>query len=239
MNLHSSKHCQCSLMPGHFVPTLRASLLVFAGSSASSRQHYRGYSAVPRPPPPPLNIKPGTPRTPPQNPDPWAELEGQSRPGPSQPNTQAASDAQRGQPQASDPWAELEGSTGQSTPAPSSSAAGSSQRQGSYPSSSQRQPPPGQGSSAQLGRPLGRAQGSSQQQGGPSGERDPWAELEGQASRPPTSRGPPPGGFQGGFSGGFQGRSRELVNLKQRQVMTSVSRPSICARTQCMAAFST
>ncbi|CAL5220278.1 g2262 [Coccomyxa viridis] len=187
-----------------------------AGLFASSLQQHRGYSAVPRPPPPPYNTAPGQSRTPPQNPDPWAELEGQSGPAPSQSSTQTASDAQRGPPQASDPWAELEGSTSQ-RPAPSSSAAGGSQRQGSHPSSSQRQPPPRQGSLGQPGRPLGRSQGATEQQGGPPGERDPWAELEGQASRPPSSRGSPPGGFQGGFSGGFQGRSRELVNLKQRQ----------------------
>ena len=202
-------------------------LLASAGLFASSLQQHRGYSAVPRPPPPPYNTAPGQSRTPPQNPDPWAELEGQSGPAPSQSSTQTASDAQRGPPQASDPWAELEGSTSQ-RPAPSSSAAGGSQRQGSHPSSSQRQPPPRQGSLGQPGRPLGRSQGATEQQGGPPGERDPWAELEGQASRPPSSRGSPPGGFQGGFSGGFQGRSRELVNLKQRQVLPSVSPATIC-----------
>ena len=71
----------------------------------------------------------------------------------------------------------------------------------------------------QGGRPLG----GRQQAGGPqsqTGERDPWAELQGEASRA-ASRGPPPGGFRGGFAGGFQGRSRELLNLKQRQVLTA------------------
>ena len=90
-----------------------------------------------------------------------------------------------------------------------------------------------EGSSPQC-RWQGSSPGGIQQQGGrpPRGrqqpgppqsqaeERDPWAELQGEASRA-ASRGPPPGGFRGGFSGGFQGRSRELLNLKQRQVLTA------------------
>ena len=188
-----------------------------AGSYPSTLQQHRSYSAGPPPPPTPYNHTPRQPQTPPQDSELWAELEGQSRAALSQPATQTISDTHGGPAQASDSWAELEGQTSQSRPAPSSSAAGGFQRQGIQGSSPQRQPPPAQGSSGQMGRPLGRSQAGSQQQGGPSGERDPWAELEGQTSRPP-SRGPPPGGFQGGFSGGFQGRSRELVNLKQRQV---------------------
>ena len=69
----------------------------------------------------------------------------------------------------------------------------------------------------------GRPPGGRQQAGAPQSqtlERDPWAELQGEASRA-ASRGPPPGGFRGGFAGGFQGRSRELLNLKQRQVLTA------------------
>ena len=79
-------------------------------------------------------------------------------------------------------------------------------------------PPPG-GIQQQGGRPLGGRQqpGSPQSQ---AEERDPWAELQGEASRT-ASRGAPPGGFRGGFAGGFQGRSRELLNLKQRQVLAA------------------